>query len=833
MKTLHIPVSLEVGIKHAGARAARARRALALAAISALALLPILRMVYTLGVIGENNLSNDAGPFLNRFLTPVMAGSYHWLHFPRDTFINTHSNIFPGLVFILLAYTSRLEVHAILYLGVLLALVRLWLLNDVIGRSCGLNTVIGRGALWLALSWLVFSISQMSVYEFPLLTIKYGLSNLGTALGVWGLTRYRGKMVAVWLAAVSGIVATMSNASGFALWPAFLIGMWLLGFRKARQFVVLLFAAAISVLPYLSFLFMSRTPSASSRFVSLFRPVLILDILGRPLANGIGSEYGQLPMAEVAASIGVILCSIMAVLLWMGRAKRPLHSVAPLIILVAVGLLTACQISLFRLQISPWYTGVVMDFWIGLTGLAFVLWFQTEKTAGANPQYLASNLNPPRTMNSLSWLAGANARVWSVAAIASIAVLYLATNRTRADKSFYVQSRSPVSAACLRNYRTAPTYCECSLARWLPGNPRYLDMLARPLEENHFSVFAPRQEWSLQGDSILGNVDYHQAAGAEDIYWAPGIGGDRAAITDYRKLDLVLAPANSVSWTIDIPENMEHGEFQSAIAARVAPSWPETSPVSCKISIHGEGEAERVVYSRVVGPQDAWWTSFRVPLDSYRGMTATLRLSVSGEAGVPGMGALYQYPSIELFLRESLNQERNRGPIIPSNTDLSPRFPKTMHGAFRINLQDPLVWNRDGPGDAPGQPIGIWSMTSADSILRYVGPLAIHPNEYSQVYMRVSASEDVLPRAMAVAFSINGKSEQGDALSVALPLLADSAPHSYTFDLKTLGLPSSAVITGIALQPLREGLRAGKPLVRVSDLAFIQQAPGEPISLGQ
>jgi hypothetical protein len=450
---------------------------LVLAAIVAVALLPILRIVYTLGVIGENNLSNDAGPFLRRFLTPVMAGSYQWLDFPRDTFINTHSNIFPGLVFILLAYTSRLEVHAILYLGVLLALVRLWLLNDVIGRCSGLNGAIGRGALWLMLASLVFSISQMSVYEFPLLSIKYGLSNLGTALGIWGLTKYRGRMAGVWLAAGSGVVATLSNATGFALWPAFLIGMCLLGFRRARHFLVLLLSATISILPYLFFLFLSKAPSASSRFLSLFRPVLILNILGRPLANGIGSDYGPLAMSEAAATIGLILCAVAAVLLWKGRTWRPVQSVAPLIVLVAVGLLTACQISLFRHQISPWYTGVVMDFWIGLIGLAFVLWLKDQ----------------PPALKSMSWLPGARARIWSIAAIASIAVLYLATNRTRADKSFYVQSRSPVSAACLRNYRTAPTYCECSLARWLPGNPRYLEMLGKPLEENHLSVFAPRR----------------------------------------------------------------------------------------------------------------------------------------------------------------------------------------------------------------------------------------------------------------------------------------------------------------------------------------------------
>jgi hypothetical protein len=788
---------------------------LALTATIVLALLPIFRIVYTLGVIGENNLSNDAGPFLSRFLTPVMAGRYQWLDFPRDTFINTHSNVFPGLVFILLAYTSRLEVHAILYLGVLLALVRLWLLNDVIGRCCGLNSAIGRGALWLMLASLVFSISQMSVYEFPLLSIKYGLGNLGTALGIWGLTKYRGRMAGVWLAAGSGIVATLSNATGFVLWPAFLLGMGLLGFRRARHFVVLLSAATISILPYLFFLFLSKTPSANSKFASLLRPVLILNILGRPFANGIGSNYGPLAMSEVAATIGLILCAVAAVLLWTGRSWRPVQSLAPLIVLVAVGLLAACQISLFRRQISPWYTGVVMDFWIGLIGLAFVLWFKDRPTA----------------LESISCLKGGRARAWSIVAIASIAMLYLATNRTRADKSFYVQSRSPVSAACLRNYHTAPTYCECSLARWLPGNPRYLEMLGKPLEENHLSVFAPRQEWSLQGDSILGNVEYDQPAGVEDIYWAAGIAGDRAAITDYRKLDLVLAPGNSVSWTIDVPQNMEHGEFQSAIAARIAPSWPETSQVSCKVSIHSEGEPDRLVFSRMLGPKDSWWSAFRVPLDGHRGMTTTIRLSVSGEAAGLGTGALFQYPSIEFFLHETAGQEGDTGPMVPSNTDLSPGFPKTTNDDYPINLNDPVLW--DWPGASPGQTTGAWSTANADSVLRYLGPLSVRLSDYSDLYIRVAASDDVLPRAVAVALSIDGRSGKGAELSVAIPLLADSAPHAYTLDLRMFGLPSSVRITGIALQPLREGLSAGNPLVRLSDIRFIKRPRVESISSGQ
>src|SRR5262249_40112558 len=152
-----------------------------------------------------------------------------------------------------------------------------------------------------------------------------------------------------------------------------------------------------------------------------------------------------------------------------------------------------------------------------------------------------------------------------------------------------------------RNYRTAPTYCECSLVHWLPGNPRYMEMLGKPLQETRLSVFAPHQVWSLQGDSILCSVEYNEAPGAGDIYWSTGIDGGRAPITDYRKLDLVVPTSDEVSWTVDVPAGLEHAEFRSAVLAGSNGPVPGATGISSRVSIHCERQADSLVFSRALG----------------------------------------------------------------------------------------------------------------------------------------------------------------------------------------------------------------------------------------
>src|SRR5438552_11003537 len=79
------------------------RQALRWAAISvtvALTFLPAVAIANILTTTGANNLSSDDGLFIDKFLDKVLEGTYHWQDFPRDTFFNTHSLFFPGLVYL-------------------------------------------------------------------------------------------------------------------------------------------------------------------------------------------------------------------------------------------------------------------------------------------------------------------------------------------------------------------------------------------------------------------------------------------------------------------------------------------------------------------------------------------------------------------------------------------------------------------------------------------------------------------------------------------------------------------------------------------------------------
>src|SRR5262249_13011970 len=188
--------------------------------------------------------------------------------------------------------------------------------------------------------------------------------------------------------------------------------------------------------------------------------------------------------------------------------------------------------------------------------------------------------------------------------------------------------------------------------------------------------------------------------------------------------------------------------------------------------------------------------------------------------------AIFQYPCIDLFLKESVRQDADQGPIAPSNTDLSSQFAKTTPDDYRFDLDDPKLWSTGVPPQVPREPIGTWPASPADSVLRYAGPLWVRLGDSSHLYLRVVCSDDVLPRAVSVTFLFEGEPLAADNERTAtIPMLIDSARHGYTLDLRMLNMPSSARVTGITLPPLAEGMRSGNPVMQLSDLSVIRR-PG-------
>jgi uncharacterized membrane protein YecN with MAPEG domain len=788
-------------------------------ALTALTVAPVSRLVYILATTGAGNPSNDDAALFKLFIGPVLSGQYDWSRLPHDTFLGSHFDLLPALVLLLFARFARYDIQLILYTGIILAVIRLLLYHDALTRSAPVRNRTLRLVLWPALAALIFSMTMISAFEFDFIAIEFGLAKLGLALGVWALAKWPGRWPGVLVMALGGLIASFSFATGLATWPVFLIGMVLLDFRKLVHYITWLAACALGAAPYVIFGFFGSYPAERTTVRSLFNPRFLLNIIGRPLANRIGLEGGPLPMAEWAGTAGILLCVSGIALLWLKR-RRPGtgRSAAPALMLMAYGLLSAWQISVFRETVAPWYATHSMVFWIGLAGLAYVLaeYSLAEGTARAPGQ--------PRVWPQIRRLARTGG-AWSLAACAVIFGFYVATNRSHFDKSLYLHARGPVSIACLSNYRTAPTYCECFLALWRSGFPDFVQDLARPLEVNHLSAaFSPRREWSLQGDSILDKVDFHRSPGGPEIWWSFDLPSNRAPVYDYRRLNLVLNAPNWVCWTVALPAGLKLAEFHSAAAiSKSAPLRTDHKTVEFTVHIACGGEPEKLLYSQSLAADARGWYPFSVPLIEYAGRTIKLRLASNAGTDFQGGWAMFRYPYIDLSAEDAEAYRTGPDSIVPSNTDLSPAFPKPTDRDLSFDLTDSSQWDPEGMSQAASTDgtRDSWVLNDHEPHLTHRGPLDVRPADYTHVYIKMAASPGISPRAVRLHFLV-GRSSGPDTRAAIIPLLAGGEMHAYTYDLRLLDLTDDARIIGIEVSPAY-GPARGKSIVRLTDLRLINR----------
>ena len=202
------------------------------------------------------------------------------------------------------------------------------------------------------------------------------------------------------------------------------------------------------------------------------------------------------------------------------------------------------QIAEFRSAVAPWYASPMAFFWIGLALL------------------LADIGGPLRALG-----------------IVAIALLALRVQGTWENKSFYLPSRSPASAACLREWRTAPPACRDYVFQW--GNPPpsieraleraagvekagELSWLGLNVERWSLSVFGPRRTYLLQGDVPLGRVRLEPESAP--LFFSND-GRTRRDVDDFHRLDFVLSPGSTVSWRVDLPPNLKRAKFLTRVHA--------------------------------------------------------------------------------------------------------------------------------------------------------------------------------------------------------------------------------------------------------------------------
>jgi hypothetical protein len=698
---------------------------------------------------------------------------------------------------LLIIKASSWDVYWEFYIGIALSVLSLILLYLAFVRS-------PKGVIsWLLLpllSSLLFSASQVNTYTFGFLALSIGIGQLGLAMAVWGLVRFPGRWMGVGWLVVGGCLATLSGGAGLMVWPASLLGLWLLGFRKISQYAVWLFAATLTSLPYAVFGgSVNGAPLQLERDLRLFYDITVRG-LGLPFTQNFAYELAARP-----GLVGILLGIIGLLILWSKRHTAVLPQSTPALMLMAYSLMNVWLIGLGRGHTSaPWYPGFFILYWVGLVGLAYTFWtnYQGELAlSGVRDR-----------------LRGVTAGVWSMAVVAAIILLYLTSNLTFGDKVFFLWSRTPASAACLRHFLTAPTYCEDLIFQWGVGNPELMADLAEPLQRHGLSVFSDHQTWTLQGDFVLDNVRIHETPGVPEIYWS----ADRSATPvsrgwrDYRHLNLFLHTPNAVTWTIAIPPSANRADFHSAVTiSDSAPNNESSDGVQFEVYLERQDHPQELIYDKWLPADERQWQPFTVPLRAYAGKTITLRLTSKSD-DLDQAQAMYRYPYIDVSL------EPGSSPIpyepvessTPSPTSRDVIFDLQKSRRWHVTDLEPLMVD-DGIKT---------SVVGPHPSLELRPQLDICLADYTHLYIQMAISPEIPTRALHFYYTLDyeGRRRWQEDQSVKIPLYGDGEIHDYYYDLKLLELPIGAKLTRIRLNPVFGPTASGDSLIQIVDLRLFR-----------
>ncbi|MGI8824313.1 MAG: hypothetical protein ACR2JC_01470 [Chloroflexota bacterium] len=754
-----------------------APRLLVTLCVVVITLVPVLNIVSIVSSTGANNPSNDYLAELPYF-DQMLSGTYQWQNFFHDSFIRSHSLAIPFLLRLAVMLTTHWNMYVELDVGLAAAFLKLLLLGDAFTAAIGRRL---SWALWPALAALVFATSQINVFTYGDASLQIEMNQLGLAVGIWGLSRLRNRSVSLAVMAVGGLVACYSGAGGIPAWPAFLLGMVLLGYRSLWSYAVWLVAALLSspVYVYFEVLHGAGQGNPAGPLLDLN---FIFSVIGLPFSQGL------LPATALSVGkVGVAMSAMGVALLVAKRRPRVLVQGAPALMCLAYGLINASIISVFRGgaggSLAPWYSAHAIPVWIGLVGLAAVLWTTSPLPAISlppPPKHVRRRPPSPAWRRNLRHLRGVLKScvpdlpvwAWCLATSVILVSLYRGADLTYADKVFYLNSRSPASASCLRNYRVAPTYCEGYVFQWGVGHSSYLSRLAAPLERHHLSVFAPDETWTLQGDFVLDSVRVNDASRTAGAYWSTDRGLTHVLFSDYHHLNLIVPLHDFVTWSVALPSKLTAASFQSAVAS-IDPTGTPTRRQAAEIDIRVKGgrAAWMPLFRHVMSSGDSAWRNVSVPLTAYAGKTITLRLASKGgsEADVTA----YRYPDI--------------------NVSLDP----SDHVAPEAATQPVLTTSRDLH----------FSTSEAESPTRGIN---VCLDDYSHLSLRATISPLVQEPVMTLQLAVQHRDGTGQSLTELIPFVNDGLRRTYTYDFKLLEQPVDSRLGSLALQePYQYGVKRG------------------------
>jgi hypothetical protein len=726
-----------------------------------LGFLPMVRMVYWLYAVGGNCIGNDYVHWIE-VIDGVLAGTFNWADFPRAVFLGSHFCFFSILCELAMCVLGIWDVRLESLIGICLLFVSTFLLWDA-------TTTKSDGKWrWIVLTCAAainFGTTQSAILLGSMFSLRLtGLCQLGYTLALWALIKFSDKRrnTALILVALGGIVASYSCGAALPVWGSLLVAVLMLGYRRIREWAFFFASMFVGLFPYAYFFLLDhkQDPNLSGGLGRVgMDPSQFIDLIGRPLCNGIGSNFGYIEIGHVAGVLG--LGFLIAMLLSANRKVLPKSVLVVSVSSICFSAIAASLLLEVRAQIAPWYATMMKYYWLGFSTLAVYLLKSACHNSGESSR---------RSRLISGGISGA--------ALVCFLTLYLMTNVSFDDKQFYLLTRTPASESFQRHYQTAPTYAEDLLFQWGPGNQYFCKLLGSVLQRHGLLSFGSNQERTLQGDFFLDAVSFNRRPNYPRPLWITGSRADRVkSWRDYDHLNLCLQPPQTVTWRLAIPAGARAAILETS-CTRAEMKYPhDTStsamPVAARVSVEPDSPnfAAGVAFIKPLSSHNGW-SKIEIPLTQFVGKEIKISFSClrpDNAAGRSFAGAVFQYPRIAFKQDRLQTAAALSDDMRPENTDASPAFHQPTAADLLLRT-------------SPGSTVAV---VPAHNLLL---------NQFSHLYFRATTGSVITP-LVNVKFNF----KNNPTATVVIPLLLDSHDHAYTYDFKLLALPAETELSSIDL----------------------------------
>lgn|GEM_PF-3672167 len=785
----------------------------------ALACAPMINILSIITTTGADALSGDYVVHVES-MARILSAGYSWVNIFRDSYYHGHLMLFPTVFRIVLAKTVYWNEYVELLCGYGVSVLSLFLTHNALTAR---SKHWFRIWMWPVLAVLVFSVNQINQFTFGDASIPMGFCALGIVLILWSMVRYRQRWAGTVLSVAAAWFASWSWGQGVAAWPLLLGAMVVVNLYKRKtlaapgttthdahrgsryspaQFAVVILSSIVALSPYLSLLLFSSS-SDSDHVKALLNLQVIINGVGYAFVNG---ESANINIRAILGIETLFITGACVYLMLKGRLMCLLRAIGPGCYFASAGIASLWLLGMLRSNLSSWYTGIGLLFWLGYSGIVYAIF-----TTPIQPE----SRSVRSTVTVLRQVTGVATLIAAVVFCFSI-VSY-------EDKVYFLFSRSPMTAACLRSGRSAPTFCEQYVILDETDGADHAYDLADQLKALRLSVFAPNQRWTLQGDYAFGNVTTREAPGLDRIRWLEDRANAPQPSYDYRHLNLFVPSPSAILWTIRLPDTTRKADFHTSVSLLSAAGASPVANPTVLISAYDAHGAKTALWSRAVKGTDAGSQPIDISLLPYAGQTITLELTSLPEPSVPGSPILFRYPFIDVLFDNTPAALSDVQNVMNPSPALS-----TEDAVFDSADRDQWI-SATLPLSASAA-ASEWSLEKNAVQSDYAISGGACLANYTMLTIRMSATNHVWPRMLNLSYEL-----ANDALSdphndvrkpIQIPLFTNEGMYEYTYPLRLSDFDPAARLSRLRLALSAWLTTTEKPLAHISDVRLIGRRPG-------